>query len=211
MYEPADPDGVDKIRLWQMLSKSHAVDQQRSSTGASRRARARDRPLALRSGDRMPVLARAREARSTSIRSTDVKALRRSRQVRLLRGRVAARRPGAPLGAEGVRRQRRSTCSRPAAAPACRSRASTSTTSASTTRTSARRCPTTRFPKGADWLHGRAERPAPAAPGRRAPGAASRRHLLHGRSRSALGHQADQGAARWTRWRPTSSTSSTRR
>ena len=78
--------------------------------------------------------------------------LRRPRQVRLLPGRVAARRAGAALGAEGATPTSRSTSSRPAAAPACRSRASASTTSASTTRTSATRCPTTRFPKGADWL-----------------------------------------------------------
>ena len=46
----------------------------------------------------------------------------------------------------------RSTCSRPAAAPACPSRASRTRTSASTTRTSARRCPDDAFPKGSDWL-----------------------------------------------------------
>ena len=79
--------------------------------------------------------------------------LRRPRPLRLLPGRVAARRPGAPLGAEGLRREARSRSSRPAARPACRSRASTSTTSASTTRCSATRCPRAFFPKGADWLH----------------------------------------------------------
>ena len=51
------------------------------------------------------------------------------------------------------------------------------------------------FPKGADWLSLGPTGPAPAAPGRRAPRAASRRHLLHGRSRSTLGHQAAQAAA----------------
>ena len=91
--------------------------------------------------------------------------LRRPRQVRRLPGRVAARRPGPALGAEGLRGQARLRSSRPAAAPACRSRASASTTSASTTRTSATRCPTTRFRKGADWLtSARAARAACAWP-----------------------------------------------
>ena len=44
-------------------------------------------------------------------------------------------------------------------------------------------------------------RPAPAAPGRRAPRPAPRRHLLHGGPRPALGHQADQDAARSRRRR----------
>ena len=68
--------------------------------------------------------------------------LRRPRALRVLPGRVAARRAGAALGAAGATRAGRSTSSRPAAAPACPSRASTSTTSGSTTRRSARRCPT---------------------------------------------------------------------
>ena len=46
----------------------------------------------------------------------------------------------------------RSSSSRPAARPACRRPASPSTISASTTSCSARRCPTSTFPKGANWL-----------------------------------------------------------
>ena len=102
---------------------------------------------------------------------------------------------GGPVRAAGCRRATRtsrSTPSRPAAAPACRSRASTSTTSASTTRPSATRCRTTVLPEGRRLARDRPERPAPPAPGDRAPRAASRRHLLHGRPRSALGDQADQ-------------------
>ena len=51
------------------------------------------------------------------------------------------------------------------------------------------------FPEGVRLADGRAERAAPAAAGDRASGAASRRHLLHGRSRSALGDQVDQEPA----------------
>ncbi len=48
------------------------------------------------------------------------------------------------------------------------------------------------FPKGANWLMLGPQRPAAAAAGGRAPGPASRRHLLLHRSRSAVGHQAHQ-------------------
>ena len=51
------------------------------------------------------------------------------------------------------------------------------------------------FPKGVGLADGRAQRAAPAAAGGRAPRPAPRRHLLHGRPRSPLGHQTDQGAA----------------
>ena len=43
--------------------------------------------------------------------------------------------------------------------------------------------------------------PAPAAPRRRAPLPAPRRHLLHGGPRPALGDQAHQGGRAWRRWR----------
>jgi hypothetical protein len=48
------------------------------------------------------------------------------------------------------------------------------------------------FPEGLRLAVTWPNRPAPSAARRRASGPASRRHLLHGRSRSALGHQADQ-------------------
>ena len=55
--------------------------------------------------------------------------------------------------------------------------------------------PGRRVSEGVGLADGRTERPAPAAARDRAPRAASRRHLLHGRSRSALGDQADQEPA----------------
>ena len=138
-------------------------------------------------------------------------ALRRPRPLRLLPGRVAARRAGAALGAEGLRRAADLRSSRPAAPPACRSRASTSTTSASTTRCSATRCPTTYFPKGADWLHASARAGRAGCASRSSTWPAPRRHLLHGRPRPALGDQAHQARRDGRRWSATSSTSSTRR
>ena len=48
------------------------------------------------------------------------------------------------------------------------------------------------FPPGVRLADAGAQRPAPPAPGRRAPGAIPRRHLLHDGSGSALGDQADQ-------------------
>ena len=62
------------------------------------------------------------------------------------------------------------------------------------------------LPEGRGLAPGRALRPAPAAPGRRAPLPGPRRDLLHGGPRPALGHQARQGAARWPRWSGTSGT-----
>ena len=193
-----------------ITARSHDRSRRTNGARAARRPRARDRSLAFRPGDRLPVLARSREDAGVGSAQGDQR-LRRPRQVRRLPGRMAARRPGAALGAEGATRTSRSTSSRPAAAPACRSRASASTTSASTTRTFSDTLPDDAFPQGRRLADGRPERAAPAAPRGRAPGAASRRHLLHGRSRSALGDQADQDAARWSRSRPTSGTSSIRR
>ena len=117
----------------------------------ARRARPRDRAVALQPGDR-----HARSG-STSRRSSTGIPARRSRPTTTSIGSASSRTNGcaaAPCGA-GCRRPTptgRSTCSRPAARPACRSRASRSTTSASTTRCSATRCPTSTFPKGSDWL-----------------------------------------------------------
>ena len=89
----------------------------------------------------------------------------------------------------------RSTRSRRAARRACPSRASTSTTSGSTTRCSATRCPTSSFPKGSDWLM-----VGPSGPRRLR---LAVEHLaqhrggisLLRRPRSAVGDQADEGAA----------------
>ena len=78
--------------------------------------------------------------------------LRRPQNLRPLRGRMAARRPGAPLGAARHCRTSRSTSSRPAARPAFPRAASSSRTSASITRCSARPLPEKYFPKGANWL-----------------------------------------------------------
>ena len=63
-----------------------------------------------------------------------------------------------------------------------------------------------RLSQGRGLDHGRSQRAAAAAARRRAPGATSRRHLLHGGPGPALGHQADQDAARSTRPSATSST-----
>ena len=122
----------------------------------------------------------------------DDQRLRRPREVRPVRGRVAARRAGAALGA------RRRCADKPiyvfetggtTGIPKTRI---ASTTSASTTSCSATTLPDEYFPKGSNWLMLGPSRPAPAAAGGRAPRAAPRRHLLLRRSRSALGHQADQ-------------------
>ena len=106
-------------------------------------------------------------------------------------GRVAARRPGAPLGAARLqgpadlhlrdRRQHRR------AEVAHQHRRLPHRLRAVQQHAAGRQ-----VPEGRRLAAGRPERPAPAAARHRASRAASRRHLLHGRSRSALGHQADQ-------------------
>ena len=116
-----------------------------------RRLGARGRGLALQPRDGHALLARVREARGLRP-AQGGEDLRRPRPLRLLPGRVAARRPGAAVGARRATRTSRSRSSRPAAPPACPRPASTTRTSASTTRSSARPCPTQFFPKGADWL-----------------------------------------------------------
>ncbi len=55
--------------------------------------------------------------------------------------------------------------------------------------------PGRRVSEGRGLADGGAERAASAATGHRAPGADPWRHLFHGRSRSAVGHQTGQGAA----------------
>ncbi len=95
------------------------------------------------------------------------------------------------VGCRRVWRIGRSIRLKQAAARACRSRASTSTTSASITKLSATRYQkntSRRVRLAVSWTN----RSATVASRSRTPGATSWRHLFHGRSRSALGHQADQ-------------------
>ena len=82
----------------------------------------------------------------------EVKSLRRPQEVSAVRRRMAPRRPGAPLGSQGVCRSSRSTSSRRAARRAFPRAASRSTTFAPTTNCSATRCPTKYFPTGSNWL-----------------------------------------------------------
>ena len=117
--------------------------------------------------------------------------LRRPRQVRLLRGRMAARRSGRTVGPQGLRRQadlrlrdrgqhrRAQVPDQPRGLP---DRLLEFQRHAARGQVSAR----------LELADGRAVRPAAPAAGDRASGAAPRRDLLHGRSRSALGHQAHQ-------------------
>ena len=78
--------------------------------------------------------------------------LRRPEEVRAVSGRMAARRAGAALGAQGLCRQAdlRLRDRRHDGHPQEPHRAST--TSAPTTRCSATRCPTSTFPPGSNWL-----------------------------------------------------------
>src|SRR4051794_32768980 len=81
------------------------ADVRNRTPGPRRRARsprAGNRPLAFQSRDRLSILARTREA--VHVRSVEgCERLRRSAEVRPVRGRVAARRTGAPMGPEGLR------------------------------------------------------------------------------------------------------------
>ncbi len=124
------------------------------SQGKARRPCARDRRVALQSRDRLPLLGGGRpgekSAPQAKLRPAQGReGLRRPEEVRPLRGRMAARRAGAPLGAQGPVGQADCTSSRRAAPPASPRAASSSTTSASTTRCSATRCRTSTFPRGA--------------------------------------------------------------
>ena len=123
----------------------------------ARRAGARDRRLAFRSGDRLPVLARLREearlgsARARSQAFADLARFGQFEDEWLRGGPVQRWMPkGSPAS--------RSSCSRPAARPACRRRASRSTTSASTTSCSATTLPDEYFPKGVELADARAVR-----------------------------------------------------
>ena len=141
-HTPGKPASVTG-RRWTRRSRTPAP----SSTPTSARSSAgtsAPRP-ARRSGWRRP-----RRYKFDPLK--DVQELRRPQAVRPLRGRLAARRPGAPLGAEGPARTSRATSSRPAAPPASPRAASSSTTSASTTRCSATRCRTSSSPRGRNWL-----------------------------------------------------------
>ena len=124
----------------------------RSGPRRARRLGARSRGLALRSGDRLPVLARATRQSSDGTRAREIRGFADLKRFGAVRGRVAARRTGAALGAARPRRQAGLRLRDRAARPASRRRASPATTSASTTSCSARRCPTSTFPRGSNWL-----------------------------------------------------------
>ena len=167
------------------------IDHQgRRSPRRARPARRRDRPVAFQSGDRLAVLARV--GGEGGVGSADRDSLvRRPRQVRALRGRVAARRAGPALGAQGPRRQaglrlRNRRHHRHPQDPRQHRRLPHRLRAVHAH--AARRA----FPARRQLADARPERAAPAAAGRRAPRPVSRRHLLLRRSRSALGHQVDQ-------------------
>ena len=135
------------FRFQRRCGAAHA----RSYSRIARRLGARDRRLALRSGDRLPVLARVRaEARMGSAPGDPgVQRSRRASACSRTTGCAAAR---CSAGFPRAWPASRSTSSRPAAPPACPRRASRSTTSAPTTSSSATRCPTSTSRKGSNWL-----------------------------------------------------------
>ena len=147
---------------------------------------ARSRGLALRSGDRLSVLAglRRQSRLGSAARGETFADLK---QVRAVSGRVAARRSGPAMDSEGARRESRCSFSKPAA-----------TTGVPKTRVAfddfrtdyelfSETLPDDNLPKGSNWLM-----LGPSGPRRlrlvgRTSRAISRRHLLLRRSRSALG------------------------
>ncbi len=163
------------------------VDEARAALDRHLVGRAR---VALQSGDRFAVLARLGGEGGVGSAARDP-LVRRSRQVRAFRGRVAARRTGATLGPEGPRRS---------AGLRLRDRRDDGHSEdpdqhrrlphrlRAVLAHAARRA----LPPRRQLADARAERSAPAAAGGRTSRALSRRHLLLRRSRSALGHQADQ-------------------
>ena len=154
----------------------------------ARRARARDRRLALLPGDRLPVLARAR-ARPRLRPARAHPGLRRPALPRSLPGRVAARRPGATLGPEGLRRPPISVFETGGSTGVPKSRINVDDFHIDyelLQRDAVRR----RLPARRRLADARSHRPAPAAARDRAPGAAPRRHRLPRRPRPALGQQA---------------------
>ena len=146
--------------------------------------------MAFRSGDRLSVLARLRGDAWLGSARRDQE-LRRSETSRPVRGRVAARRAGAALGAARARGQAgvrvRDRRHHRHAEDAHRVRRFPHRLRA-VQRDAARRV----LPEGIELADARAVGSAPAAPVGRASRAVSRRHLLLRRPRSALGHQADQ-------------------
>ena len=149
------------------------------------------RRMALQSGDGHAVLARVGGEGGVGSASRDP-LVRRSRQVRALRGRVAARRAGATLGAA------RALADRPVFVFE-----TGGTTGIPKTRINiddfrtdyelfSRTLPDEHFPRGSNWLM-----LGPSGPRRLRLAVehlaqSSRRHLLLRRSRPAVGHQADQ-------------------
>ena len=122
----------------------------------------------------------------------EIRDVRRPAALRRVPGRVAARRPGAALGAERARGQAdlRLRDRRHDRHPEDPRRVAR--TSGSTTSCSAQTLPDEYFPKGSNWLM-----LGPSGPRRLRLAVEHlaqypRRHLLLRRSRSALGHQADQ-------------------
>ncbi len=119
--------------------------------------------------------------------------LRRPRQVRRLPGRMAARRRGPPLAAEGLRRPARLGVRdrrqhRPPEGAHQHRRLP------HRLRDVQRHHSRRRLPARRRLAVDRPVRPAPAAPRGRAPRPAPRRHLLHARPRPALGDQAPEVA-----------------
>ena len=148
--------------------------------------------LALRPGDRRARSGWTGPQQAGWDPRKEVQQLRRPRQVRRLPGRVAARRAGAALGAEGPTRTSRSTIFETGGSTGVpKSRINIDDFRIDYEMFSDT-LPDDVFPQGRRLAVCRPDRPAPPAPRRRAPRAASRRHLLHGRPRSALGDQADQ-------------------
>ena len=121
----------------------------------------------------------------------EIQLLRRPEEIPAVSGRMAARRPGPPLGSQGPRRQadlrlRNRRHHRHPQEP--RGDRGFPHRLRAVQRDAARQV----FSAGRQLADARPLRPAPAAAGRRASVPASRRHLLLRRSRSALGDQADQ-------------------
>ncbi len=167
--------------------------QRRPGPPGPRKARCpclRHRRLAFQPRHRHAVLARTRQV--LSVQPAQGRAgFRRLEAVRAFRGRMASRRPGAALGAQGAAQQadlrfrdRRhyrhpQEPRRPGRLP-------------HRLRDVQRHSAGEVFPQRVKLAHARSVRPAASASGGRAPLPIPRRHLLLRRSRSALGRQAHQ-------------------
>ena len=135
----------------------YRIHRRHRPNGSPRRAR-RSTPTSARSSPGTSIPRPAVRSGSTTrpssagIRASEINGFDDLKRFGDVRGRVAARRPGAALDSARGWPASRSTSSRPAARPASPRGASRSTTSASTTSCSATRCPTSTFPKGSNWL-----------------------------------------------------------